>query len=432
MLVEFTVTNFRSIRESQTLSMVAGSGKELRDTHTVTPKGPATPASTAKPVKLPTLLRSAAIYGPNASGKSNLLEAFHFMHDFVQSSAMDRKAKAPIKTQPFLLDKASKTDPSEFEVTFIMGGVRYQYGFALTRERVMEEWLFAWPKGSSQTWFQRSYDADTDTDIWEYGPSLKGKKADVQKATRPNALFASMAAQYNHEQLSVISDWFYERTFLINRHHFNNPQRLAELTMEDYVEQGDVTPVRNFLRAADLGIDTVDFRRYTLSSADLPDNLPRDLVEQLTSEERTEPLFLHSHSDGEVTERFTWDLESDGTKAMFGLAGPWLNAIKHGMLVIVDELDRSLHPKLVQFLVELIHNPEYNRNNAQLIFTTHDVTTMDELFRRDQMWFVEKNREHATTITPLSDYSPRKGEALQRGYMAGRYGALPELEPELL
>lgn len=421
MLIEFSVTNFRSIREKQALSLVAGSGKEMPD-NTFEPNAP----------KAPRLLRSAALYGPNASGKTNVINALGFMRDFVRDSATGREPKAKTGAPPFLLDRDSRNHPSEFEVLFIHKGIRYQYGFALTRERVVEEWLFAWPVGRTQMWFERSYDHTTDEYTWVMGNSLLGQKQVIQEATRPNALFVSTAAQLNHEQLSAIPEWFEEGLFLMPHRSMEHPLNVNGYTVDICADEGGAGDIAQFMKAADLGISGIDIDRKTLTEEDFP-GLPAELKQEVVGKEMRRPVFLHERSDGSGQERFQIGMESDGTKAMFALAAPWRDVIANGMVLVIDELDSSLHPKLVRFLlVELIHSPRYNRHNAQLIFTTHDVTLMDDLFRRDQIWLVEKDASQASTLTPLSEFKPRKDEKLQKGYMSGRYGALPVLTPERL
>ncbi|MBI5138012.1 MAG: ATP-binding protein [Nitrospirae bacterium] len=417
MLIEFSVTNFRSIREKQTLSMVAGSGKEMPG-NTFDPKAP----------KAPRLLRSAALFGPNASGKTNVINALAFMHNFVRDSATGREPKAKTGATPFLLDRDSRNQPSEFEILFIHKGIHYQYGFALTRERVVEEWLFAWPVGRAQMWFKRSYDDASDAYTWGMGNSLLGQRQVIQEATRPNALFVSTAAQLNHEQLSVIPEWFQEGLFLMGNGLLE--YRHIAHTLDMIENEGGASGLANFMKAADLGINGIAVDRKTITADDLP-SAPEELKQEIVGKKMRRPVFLHECPDGSGQERFPIESESDGTRAMFALAGPWRDIIANGMVLVIDELS-SLHPKLVRFLVELIHSPHYNPKNAQLIFTTHDVTLMDDLFRRDQIWLVEKDASQASTLTPLSEFKPRLDEKLQKGYMSGRYGALPVLTPERL
>ncbi len=415
MLIEFTVTNFRSIRSTQTFSLVKGKGDELEAENTFSPDAPGTPE----------LLRSAAIYGPNAGGKSNLIKALRTMRQVVVESAAKLQPGDALAVTPFRLDAESESRPTEFEVSFVTSGVRYQYGFAATRDRVLEEWLLAYPKGRPQRWFGRIWEEGAQKYEWEMGAELKGQKQLWQDATRSNALFLSTAAQLNSDQLSPVYDWFKRtvRTAQVGGWNKNFSASLCE-------EAGSRTQVMEFLRAADLGIDDVQVVKEKFDVCKLPDEMAetikQQLAEKLEGKEIVEVKTLHRTPDGR-TVVFELDEESDGTQKLFAFAGPWLDSLKNGHVLFIDELHDNLHPKLVRFLVELFHSPETNPNNAQLVFTTHETSILSqEVFRRDQVWFCEKDDSLATALIPLTDFSPRKGrENLELSYLAGRYGALP-------
>jgi hypothetical protein len=415
MLVEFTVTNFRSIRSTQTFSLVKGKGDELAAENTFSPDAPGTPE----------LLRSAAIYGPNAAGKSNLIDALRAMGQVVVESAAKLQPGDALPVTPFRLDAESESRPTEFEVSFVASGVRYQYGFSATRERVLEEWLLAYPKGRPQRWFERVWDAGAQKYEWEMGPELKGQKQLWQDATRANALFLSTAAQLNSDQLSPVYDWFKRtlRTAQVGGWSSAFSASLCE-------EADSRVRVVEFLRAADLGIDDVQVVKEKFDARDLPDDMPeiikQQIAEKLEGKDVLEIKTLHRTPDGR-TVVFELDDESDGTQKLFAFAGPWLDSLRNGYVLFIDELHDNLHPKLVSFLVELFHSPETNPNNAQLVFTTHETSILSqEVFRRDQIWFCEKDDSLATQLVPLTDFSPRKGrENLELSYLAGRYGALP-------
>lgn len=415
MLVEFTVTNFRSIRETQAFSLVKGKGDELEVENTFSPGAPGTPE----------LLRSAAIYGPNAAGKSNLIKALDAMARAVVESAAKLQPGDAFPVTPFRLDAESESHPTEFEVSFVASGVRYQYGFSATRERVLEEWLLAYPKGRPQRWFERAWDADAQKYEWEMGSELKGQKQMWQDATRANALFLSTAAQLNSEQLAPVYGWF-KRTLRTAQVGGWNKGFSASLC-EDVEGRAKIM---EFLKAADLGIDDVQVVKEKFDAGKLPDGMSeaikQQMVDLLEGEEFFEVKTLHRTPDGRIV-AFKLDDESDGTQKLFAFAGPWLDGLKNGYVLFIDELHDNLHPKLVRFLVELFHNPATNPNNAQLVFTTHETSILSqEVFRRDQIWFCEKDDSLATALIPLTDFSPRKGrENLELSYLAGRYGALP-------
>lgn len=414
MLIEMSVANFRSLQEKQTFSLVKGAGKELQDSNTFPLPG----------AKDTALLRSAAIYGPNASGKSNFLLALSTMQDIVVDSASSLQRGDALPVTPFRLDPHFSQLPSEFEVTFAVDGIRYQYGFAVTAERVHEEWLLAYPKNRAQHWFQRAWDGKTQKYEWELGSNLAGEKQLWQKSTRDNALFLSTAVQLNSEQLQPVFDWFKSELRMTNVEGWS-PSFSASLCQKDEKAQ-----VVEFLRAADLNIDDVLVEPRPFDFNTLPDNMPqamRDAIaESMKDEKYLDIRTIHKDSKGNAV-IFDFDDESDGTQKLFSFAGPWIDALNNGYVLVIDELHDNLHPRLVQYLVELFHSDQTNPKNAQLVFTTHETSILNqEVFRRDQIWFCEKDKNQATTLYPLTDFSPRKGrENLELSYLSGRYGAMP-------
>lgn len=416
MLIEFSVTNFRSILTTQTMSMVASKSAELEEENTF-------PTHVAG---LPRLLRSAVLYGPNAAGKSNLIQAVDEMRSFVLSSAKETQEGESIPAAPFLLNSASRSAPSEFEVVFIQEGVRFQYGFSVNRTRVMHEWLFAYPEGRGQRWFEREYDPVAEKESWYFGPKFTGRRQVWQEATRSNALFLSTAIQLNNEQLKPVFKWF-KKLAVIQQDVLLSPGYTAE-QCEEHTEKKNL--ILRLLNFADQTVKDILLKKESFSSSVLPRTMPPEIKEEIiqkyAGEDLTTIYLLHTaegHKDLvpiELTE------ESGGTKKLFAYAGPWLDVLENGRIMLVDELNNSFHPLLVRFLISLLHNSESNKLNAQLIFTTHDTTILDQnIMRRDQVWFIEKNPQNATDIYPLTDFSPRKGEALEKGYLHGRYGALP-------
>lgn len=414
MLISFEVANYRSIRARQTLSLVKSKGGELADTNTFT----------AQAGGGLDLLRSAAIYGPNASGKTNLLRAVRAMKTIVLESATGWKRGDKLPVIPFRLDPESRAAPSEFEVNFIVDQVRYQYGFAATEQRVHEEWLFAFPKGRPQRWFERTWRDATQTYDWELGSNLAGEKLLWQKSTRDNALFLSTAVQLNSTQLQPLYDWFRAKLRLAGISSWG-PGFSARMC-----EKNGSKRLLDYLHAADLGIDDIRIERKPFDISRLPDDMPNDakesILERLASESVLEISTTHIAPNGESV---TFELrdESDGTLKMFAFAGPWLDVLENGYILFIDELHDNLHPKLVQFLVGLFHDKETNPKNAQLVFTTHETSILNQqVFRRDQIWFCEKDAAQSTRLFPLTDFSPRKGrENLELAYLSGRYGALP-------
>ena len=411
MLIEFHVTNFRSLRDEQTLSLVAASDKTLQEHNTI-PSG----------VKAaPQLLRSAVIYGPNAGGKSNLIKALQYMRGVVAESATLIQPGQSFNVQPFKLDRASSEQPTEFEATFVLNGVRYQYGFALNAQRVISEYLLVYKAFKPQLWFERKYDPKVGKDTYEFGSNLKGSKSVWEGATRPNALFLSMAVQLNSEQLRPVFDWFVNGLVIFNDITPLSPQFSVEMLRKAEAKQA----ICNFLTSADISIADIDVVTRRVPGKSVHFDIAAGKTEVKEEDQDIYELFFH-HVTKQGKATFRLDDESMGTRNLLFLIGPILDILDKGLTLCVDELDSSLHPLLVRRLVELFHNPSLNAKGAQLIFSTHDTSLLDsEIFRRDQIWFVEKDSKQASKLYPLSDFSPRKNEALERGYLMGRYGGLP-------
>jgi len=418
MLIEFSAANFRSLRNRQTFSLTKAKGDELIETNTFK----------ALAVNEFELLRSAAIYGPNAGGKSNVLLGLQAMKKIVLESATSLQRGDKLPVTPFRLGKATRHAPSEFEVTFIVNQVRYQYGFSATTDRIHEEWLLAYPKGRPQRWFGRAWNEQDQDYEWELGSNLTGEKQLWQKSTRDNALFLSTAVQLNSEQLQPIYDWF------------DNTLRMANIAgwspgfSASLCEKSEKTQVMDFLRAADLNIEDIIVEKKPFDVNALPDEMPEQLKDAIAGDLKDKQLIniktVHKSIEGK-TVTFDFKDESDGTQKLFAFAGPWIDALANGCVLFIDELHDNLHPRLVQFLVQLFHNRETNPKNAQLIVTTHETSILNqEVFRRDQIWFCEKGEDQGTTLYPLTDFSPRKGrENLELAYHSGRYGALPYVRP---
>lgn len=418
MLVEFRINNFRSLRDEQVLSLVASKDKTLKDTHTH-----ATGISAA-----PNLVRSAVVYGANASGKSNLIKALQYMRGLVTDSAAAIQPGQTFAVQPFRLDIDSANEPSEFEVTFLLDGVRYQYGFAMTAQRVVSEHLLVYKAFKPQRWFTRHFDKDTGKDVYEFGPGLKGPKNLWEGATRPNSLFLSMAVQLNSDALRPVFNWFANRLVIFNEQAQLNPQVSIQMLKQDDGRK----EICNFLYAADISIAEIDVETRKVPAQAVHFDFAGGKTE-VRSEEMEEHKLRFHHITEQGKAVFDLMDESSGTRNLLFLAGPVLDILSKGLTLVVDELDTSLHTLLVRELVRLFHRPEINTGGAQLIFTTHDTSLLDapNLFRRDQVWFVEKDRNQASALVSLSEFSPRKNEALERGYLMGRYGGVPLISHSL-
>jgi hypothetical protein len=423
MLIQFTVGNYRSIREEQTLSMVAGNDDALPENliPVVSLKWP--------------LLRQVAIYGPNASGKSNLLRAIETLRVMIEESAGLQEGQSLSWLQPHRLDKLTEQQPVTFTLIFQLDGVRHQYDVEATTQRIVHEELTVWPQGRPQRWFSRTFDADSQQEKWIFGSNFKGDRHQRhlwQTSTRSNALFLSTAVLLNNDQLKVIFHWITEKlivvlpgaTVLNVRQWKNLGSSLERLKSTEGHER-----MMAVLRAADVGIERLFLKE---NSEESPKVL--GLLDSLKAIANLmidpESVFLdkvgtvHKRADGSEVQ-FDFMDESDGTRKLFEFAGVWLLALETGATLLVDEIDRSLHSLLARMLVKLFRNYN-NPHNAQLVFTTHDTTLLDtDLLRRDQIWFVEKDKRGATQLFSLLEFSPRKNEAVERGYLVGRYGAVP-------
>lgn len=416
MLIEFQVKNYRSFRDHQVLSMVAGRFTEHTDENTV-------------PAEIPgfdRFLRSSVIYGANAAGKTNLLRALQMMQTLVLNSATSPPATA-LPYDPFKFAKSSRGEPSEFQVAFVESGTRYEYGFAFDAERIREEWLVEYVHPRGRRIFERTFITKTRKYDWKFSEFLKGRRSLWSESTRSNALFLSTAIQLNSKQLLPVFEWFQKRLVVITGFTSLNPTLTLKL-LESPEGKAKVLP---FLREADLGITGIDFKReqmvvqpgtIVIGGAPIIEQVPGNPVPNL--------LKITLAHTGEGNEQIGMDLsdESAGTQVLFRSAGAWLRVWENGEVLLVDEIDTSLHPLLTRFLVSKFHSRSTNPKNAQLIFSTHNTSFLNQdIFRRDQIWFVEKGTDGSSRLYPLTDFSPRNDEVLDNWYLRGRFGALPIL-----
>lgn len=414
MLIEFSVKNFKSIRERQTLSMVASKYyKEFVDENTF---------EVDSEEKFPRLLKSAVIYGPNASGKSSLVEAMTFVDWMVGHSAKESQLEDGVGVVPFRLAKETRNSDSEFEIDFFEDGVRYEFGFTANSERITSEWLYAYPSGNLQRWYRREYLAESDQYSYVWSKLFKGgrRRTDWRLNTRSNALFLSAAVQLNNEQLRPAYNWFTKRLATMD------PTTLtATYTMERFDDAKK--DILSFLSGADLFISDIKIQRRKFDPSEIPDDMPSairdEFIKTMAGREIAEPKFYLDSIDDSGPVEFDDDEISAGTKALFKFSGPWLDVMRNKRVLLVDELDSSLHPLVVHQLIESLNS---KGTNAQVIFTTHDTSILGQnILRRDQVWMIDKDETQSSVLTPLSDYSVREDEALEKGYLAGRYGGIP-------
>lgn len=414
-LLRLRVANHRSLRDEQELSFIADGDGDPRLLH---PDG-----------LTEAVLPVCAIYGANASGKTNVIDALSFMCSTVAYSQRMWEPIGGVPRRPFALGPDART-PSTFIAEMMIGGARYEYGFTVDDEVVREEWLRAWPNGRKQEWFSR------DEQTFEIGRSLHGENKVIEALVRPNSLFLSAAAQNNHEQLTPIFQWFTARVhptkLQVDGISSAVPQwwgQFATPTASEDLQDSARARARELLAAADLGIE--DFQ---VVKADSPVTAPGvdGADSSLLSRGRRGYRLSFAHRTSAEPRWLDLRDESTGTRALVGLLPTLLPLLAEGGVLAIDELN-SLHPMLALALVQLFQDPARNPRGAQLLFNTHESSLLGNLLtdpaplRRDQVWLTEKDRDGATHLYPLTDYTPRSNENLQRGYLQGRYGAVPFL-----
>ena len=400
MILEFSVKNFLSFKEKVTFSMIANSNKELNDNYVE--------------IGGNKVLKSAAIYGANASGKSNLFKILTLVVLMLRSSnSVDINAKLPLI--PFKLDKGSVNKPSEFEIKFILDETRYVYGFIADKDKIYDEYLYYYPNGRETKIFDR-------TNINEYSYTQKDEKIlrEIEAKNAQNKFFLATATNWNFDKTKAAYNFLTNGIGTCNNLEIlkNMAYKMYE-TNPDYLKDFAI----DFLQKADFNIED-----YQISQIDVPGEFLTAIPEFITKTLPDKPkayqvLFKHKNSDNYLS----IDEESLGTQMIFAFIPFLADSLKNKKVLIIDELDKSLHPFLVQYIVEIFNDAEINKNGSQLIFNTHDTNLLDlNILRRDQILFTEKNSETGESdLYSLSDFSVRKQENVEKGYMLGRYGAVP-------
>jgi len=411
-IIRFEVGNFLSIKDRACLDLRATTDAEHRDTHTQDVEGA-------------TLLRSVAIYGANGSGKSNVLGALAFMQQIVRNSSKDSQQDEEIEVTPFLLSTETEAAPSFFEIELLFEGVRYRYGFEVTRERVQSEWLFCATSAREAELFTREQGAIT------CNPERFKEGRDFTERTRDNALFLSVNAQFAGEVSTRVLRAISACRFV----NANRPDRLLLFQTARRL-QDETFRARSLqlLEAADLAIKGM--RVDEQSPPELTIDQERGAF-QIEVRGRAGSLIKTLHdkfsAEWEKVGQVEFDLlssESGGTIRFVGLLAPIVETLEQGGVLVVDELDARMHPLMTRFLVNLFHSST-NLAGAQLIFATHDVNLLsNRYFRRDQIWFTEKDRYQATHLYSLADYrvdgaKVRKDASFAKDYLLGKFGAVP-------
>lgn len=422
MLLSFRFANHRSFKDEQQLNLTP-----IYDSH----HGEAAEDIAALPV--------TGVFGANASGKSNLIDALAYMSTLAGRS--DREVepgldieRLAIKRRPFRLDPDKATQPSSYVVDLLLQDVRYTYGFILDDERIQEEWLYAYPFSRKRTIFHRILDD------FKWGEeSGRSELREVSGIVAPTALFLSAAARFGRskdrqnegedESYAVMHEVYSALYLGILRLGVANRPYVRE-SWNWLTEPGRLRLVDELLQAADVGLRSIAL----VEVEDAAEGRER----RAGRARRAEPQLLFVHK-GVAGSDFVFDSadESDGTLQFLRLARYATLALDRGWLLLVDEVDASLHPLLTAKLIALFRSRSANPHGAQLMFTSHDATLLglldgDEVLRRDEIWFTEKDSDGASTLYPLAEFKPRReGENRQRRYLNGSYGAIPNLSMAL-
>jgi uncharacterized protein len=429
MLIEFSVGNYRSFKEKVTFSMVAANlvsqDKDLDSNNVFTVD------------KELSLVKSAAIYGANASGKSNLAKALQFMKWFMVNSSKETQSTEAIGVEKFRLSTETDDQPSFFEIVFLLDGQQHRYGFTADREKVRSEWLYYVPKTRETKLFDRQEDK---FDV------VKVYKADgIAARTRNNALFLSVSAQFNIEKSERILNWFTYSFHLVSG--LNDKSLLDNTT--NLLFRSDIHDAAiKLIRRMDLDVMGVEIDKpsqdiHYVFSAETLENAPphvlqdalkaaREALESNPMPHHIQTIHRKFNGNGEQVSLEIFSLlreESEGTQKLFALISLIVGTLNNGTLLIIDEFDARLHPLMSRSIVELFNSNETNPNNAQLIVMTHDTNLMsNKIFRRDQIWFTEKDRYGATALYSLAEYKVRNDASFESDYIKGKYGAIPYIQ----
>jgi predicted ATPase len=429
MLLSFRFVNHRSFRDEQQLNLT-----------------PIYDSSRGETPGEDEALKVTGIFGANASGKSNLVSALSYMSRLVGQSDREVEPGLGISRQPFKLNPSHAEQPSSYVADLLISGVRYTYGFTLDDNRIIAEWLYSYPFKRKRTIFLREYDE------FSWGEeSGRSNVRELEPITSPTALFLSVTARfgrtrtanerYNDDTYAALHEvytWLYLRV--------TRPTPRATLSRVS-IDTGLLSTQRrkiaiDLLKAADVGLRDVILQKpndqealFPLAEEEITAVAERNRARGTSRRGELELQFLHYGAVGNVA----LDLsdESSGTVKLLELATRGVPVLENGGLFLVDEIDASLHPLLSAALIGLFQSPITNKNNAQLIFTSHDATLLglldgNEVLHRDQVWFVEKERDGASIVYPLAEFKPRKeGENRTRRYLLGSYGAIPDLSRQL-
>lgn len=429
MLIEFRFKNYRSFRDEAVLSMEAVGLSSFKK-------------SLIEQNKMK-LLPGAAIYGKNGGGKSNVIRAFWLGVQFIRNAQRIQHEKASVPVVPFLLDDYSANNPTEFAFDYIADGIKYWYSFAATKEKIIRESLYHAPKGQKALAFSREQQKFNFTED-------KARRKLISETVAENQLFFSVACTMNDVVCTKAMKWFREDIFF-SRDYTDIPQQLLEYSGDSNM----LNAISEYAKAADFGIEEMQFEienKEIDGAIDFPENIPEGMKSALTSfiqilsetSNNSEGKLKMSQVKAQSKHKgilengeaglFKLELEdeSDGTRKLMSLAPAIESVLKRGGVLLVDEIERELHPMLVNFIVAKFQSKNSNPNGAQIIFTTHNTELMNlELLRKDQIYFADKNRNDGSSeLYSVTDFMTKTADNIRKGYLVGKYGATPELEIE--
>lgn len=396
MLVEFRVKNFQSVRDEVVLSMVPAKDAHLAGTSIIKTGS----------IFMPEVLRTAAVFGGNATGKSSLLKALTFVRTLViESTATHSLEAAHSLLKPFLLDSASVDLPSDFLTSVVIDGMTYQYGFVVHKGEIAEEWLHVGKTAKAQLWFSRKFDHGAGKDVYKFGANLKGQLRMLAAATGRKSLFIAIAAQGGNAMLKPLVQWFTGQLTIVESSRDLNPITLTMLDNPAYRKK-----ICEFLSQSDLQVD--------------------DIVVEPRADRPGPPKITIVRRRHGAEARFDLEREeASGTARILNLAGPMIDAIERNKVLVVDDFDVGIHSLLVHLYVELFQRPPSEAAKPQLVATFSRSSLLDaNLLRRDQIWFVNRNRLSVTELYSLAEFKVRKDGVREKGYLEGRYGGVPHLE----
>lgn len=414
MLSKIAIENFRSIKDRIEFSFEATTFKEHHNN--------------LVKVKNKKLLKSSVIYGPNASGKSNILRAFSAIDYLILKSARFEPNEDISPYEPFLLNTFTKNQPVKFELDFYIDSVLYTFYLDFNQNQILREELVFRPKNQPSVIYSRRFEAPI-----IFGEHYKGDRKSIEKKLLPNQLFLSKAVLDNVQVLTPVYNFFKEKLASFPFFEAIYEDRIQQLYAERLADPNDNEFNEKFNRiicALDTGISKVKSEVIDWEKSRLPDDIPDSVFEKLKDDYKYKIKTVHSVYEGDkfVGEtEFDKNEESKGTQSLFFLTGIILDAFEDGSILIVDEFEKNLHPHITKSLIKLFHDSSINNKNAQLIFATHDLSQLDSnIFRRDQIWFTEKSDKGETILFSLADINGvRPNVPYDKWYDSGKFGATP-------